>query len=649
MGNLEAAFAELRAIQDTDWIVSEPTEKKRGPKPGAPRKPRSKPASLGAAAPDPQTPLQRQQKRRSRLARERAENIAILDFETDPFDAEGKAKIFPFLAVLYSDKFETVVIWEADFNALMERVVKSIAALSGRFTIYAHNGGRFDYLFFVSKLRGKVSFKGRGIMSASIGVHELRDSFHIIPERLANWQKDKFDYAKLDRRNREKFRDEIIRYCVNDCKYLLDIVKRFIDGFGLKLTIGQAAMGRLKEHYHVEQLTDGFDAYLRQWFFGGRVECLRGRGEFRGAYKLYDTNSMYPYVMASHAHPTGGFWNYTLRYGDIGPDTVFLDVTCKNNGALIGRGPDGETTATIPHGRFRTTIWEYEIARKYKLIDDIKINLCVDCNVRSDFSKFVLPLYDNRLRTKEEIKRLKNSGLSGTPGYFDFVSEDLFYKLLLNNAYGKFAQNPRKFMEHYLTDPDECPPEEWFKAMGKLPDEEKAKYQLPAFESVRYWIWQRPNPGFRYNNVGVAASITGAARATLLEALQHADNPIYCDTDSIICKGLSGVPIDATALGAWDLEDEFSRVIINGKKLYSIEHTMPKARTADQLRDGLSPLYTIKSKGASRITLPEMEHLLQGGEIEKTNRAPTLNRFGEQYYVTRKIRATVPFFEGMHA
>ena len=79
-------------------------------------------------------------------------------------------------------------------------------------------------------------------MAARIGKHELRDSYHIIPEKLANWKKDDFDYSKLARGNRKRFRDEIIRYCINDCAYLLDIVKSFVGTYGLKLSIGQAAI-----------------------------------------------------------------------------------------------------------------------------------------------------------------------------------------------------------------------------------------------------------------------------------------------------------------------------------------------------------------------------------------------------------------------
>jgi len=238
---------------------------------------------------------------------------------------------------------------------------------------------------------------------------------------------------------------------------------------------------------------------------------------------------------------------------------------------------------------------------------------------------------------------MKAGGMENSAAFMDMKKDDIFYKLLLNNAYGKFAIDPRRFKEHYLTDPDQTPPDEWFRSIRKIEDEnERAKYLDPVFESERYWIWAKPNPGFRFLNVGVAASITGAARSVLLAALQSATNPIYCDTDSIICRDLPGVEISNVALGAWDLEDEFSRVIINGKKLYSVEHVTPKPRAAAELAEGLDPCYTVKSKGTARLTWAEMDCMLHGAAFEVRNRAPTLTKFGEQYYISRKITATAP-------
>jgi len=244
---------------------------------------------------------------------------------------------------------------------------------------------------------------------------------------------------------------------------------------------------------------------------------------------------------------------------------------------------------------------------------------------------------------------MKDQGLGNSPEFHAVNLDDLLYKRLLNNGYGVWAINPRNFKEHYLTDPDELPPDEWFRSTLTKPmsDEEWHKvrahrldnvnpeYALPLFESDAYWIWQKPAPMFRFKNVGVSASITGAQRAVLMEAIHHAVDPIYCDTDSLICRELPGVELDPVKLGAWDLEDSFKSVIINGKKLYACQFDQPKVNF-----DGQITQYKIRTKGTAGLTWTDMEAMLTGDKIEVSNFAPTFTKFSTQYYVKREISAT---------
>jgi hypothetical protein len=581
----------------------------------------------------PMSSRQHNQRHRALRAEQRLSNVAILDMETDPFDPETKAMICPFLAVLYSDNFEPIIIWEpendtAGQDRFANAVVKAISDLPDQYTVYAHNGGKFDYMFFIHLIRGKVSFKGRGIMACKIGPHELRDSLHIIPEKLAAWKKDVFDYTKLRASRRGEYKQAIIQYCINDCRYLLEIVQAFLTRYGFKLSIGQAAMAALRQHYKVKTIGENYDTILRQFFFGGRVECLRGRGYWRGDYKLYDVNSMYPFAMANYQHPISN--EYVKRRGVPDSRTVFLDLDCHNRGALVRRNDDNETSANETSGRFFTTIWEYETALKYGLISNVKIHWVIDCMERSDFSRFVVPLYEFRQGTKARLKTLPEN----SPEYEYAQKDDLFFKYLLNNAYGKFAQNPRRYKESYITDPNHHPYIDADEYDDKPPPRQidKSYGPLPVYECNRYWIWERPQEKLRFNNVGTAASITGAARAILLEAIQNAVDPIYCDTDSIICKSLSNVTISPTQLGAWDLEKSYSEIIITGKKQYA-------CKVAD-LPDGHPRKFVVKSKGVSGLVWNDYVRMLSGDVIHTINKAPTLTRFGAQFYMKRDARAT---------
>lgn len=548
------------------------------------------------------------------------QNIAILDFETDPFDKETQETIYPFTACLFSDNFEPIVIWNEDFNAFIEELLAEIMALPERYMIYAHNGGKFDYMFFIHKMRGKVSFKGRGIMSAKIGPHELRDSFHILPERLAAFHKEEFDYELMRKGKRNAHRDLIVKYMISDCQYLLELVKGFVKRFGFKLSIGMAAMANWKRFYKLGKLGDLTDARLRDYFYGGRVECLAGRGHFVGAYKIFDVNSMYSAAGSYYKHPISANYEYR-RKGGIGPRTVFVDVTCQNWGALVTRMDNNETSAQKDYGSFRTTIYEFQAALELGLIEHVTIDGVIDNAELTDFSKHFVPLYEARQQTKRQVKLLEEAGGKDSPEWWSLKKDDLYVKYLLNTGYGKFAQNPRKFKEWFITDPDASAPDGYEDQLTPtFRDDEKG-----------YALWARPAPRMSFNNVGTAASITGAARSILMRAIHNAIDPIYCDTDSIICKELHGVEIDHAKLGAWKLEREIDEIIINGKKLYAYRY---------REKDGQLAKPVVKSKGASGVTWDDMVKMYDGAVLPFVNPAPTFDRTGRQYYMTRNLQAT---------
>jgi DNA polymerase elongation subunit (family B) len=157
---------------------------------------------------------------------------------------------------------------------------------------------------------------------------------------------------------------------------------------------------------------------------------------------------------------------------------------------------------------------------------------------------------------------------------------------------------------------------------------------IPKFRNGSYAIWERPAPGFRFNNVATAASITGAARAVLLEAIQNADDPIYCDTDSLICRDLKNTRLHKTELGAWDTEKELDEVLIAGKKTYAYK--------VAGLPDGHKDRIIVRSKGASDRTWQDVERMIAGETIDAIAKGPTLTKYGTQMYMRRALRATTP-------
>ena len=561
-------------------------------------------------------------RRRARQKANRLEHIVTLDMETDPFDAENGTSVSPFMACLYSDQFEPVIVWNDNREAFVDDLMTALEAIPFAATIYAHNGGKFDYMFLMHKLRGDIMFKGRGLMKAKLGRHELRDSMHIVPGALAQYKKDDFDYSILTRarRNEPENREKIIRYCINDCKYLFDLVKAFNTEFHFPLSIGQAAMAEIRRHYKFERITEAQDEYLRQWFYGGRVECGQGMVRVTGDWKQYDVNSMYPAVMANCEHPIGNV--YFVRSGNPTPDTVFIDLTCWNDGALITRNENG-TNAPIGRHRFKTTIHEYNMALKLGLIRDIELHACVDFPKRTKFDKFVLPHYERRQELKRVMYDLRAAGQEETDEYDDLVKKDLFSKLLLNNGYGKFAQNPRKYKDNCYTEIGEAP-EDGADAWGGAP-----KYMVT---DKGFWVWERASgDDLRFNNVATGASITGAARAELMQAIFYATDPIYCDTDCVIARDVSNIEIDKAKLGAWSLDKSMSEVIICGKKLYAYTELTGKTGT--------------RAKGASALTYKDMISIYEGETIINRQRGETLTPHGSNGYLERRISATAPIMD----
>jgi len=609
-------------VDDRGFIIIEATENRGRP--------------VEDAAPDaaPKTGAERKRKHDTRKHEIRLERVAILDFETDPFDnTKPDERIEPFTACLYSPLFEPIVIWDEEFESFCDKVLAAIENLPGEgWTVYAHNGGKFDFMFLIHKLRGAMAFKGRGLMTAKVGTHELRDSFHIIPEKLSAFHKDEFDYAKMKRGSRQKHKDEIIRYMVSDCEYLYELVHGFLSRFGFKISVGQAAFASMREFHKVARIGKLADATLRQYFFGGRVECLRGAGHWVAkpgeTFKLIDRNSMYPAEMAQTRHPISA--NYTKIVGKgITPNTIFIDLSCYSHGALVHKNENNETSAPYGYHRFHTTIHEYNAALELGLIERVKIHSVIECDAFGTFEEFITAFYKEKEEWKKKLDAFKAAGDDSSPAYWYAKRQYLFTKYILNNSYGKFAQNPARYKETVVTDPGEAAPEGY--------EEQK----FPVFECDQYAIWERPAPRSLYNNVGTAASITGAARADLLRTIHNCTNALYCDTDSVICSDYdkNAIRIHPTELGAWDLEAEFSEVIIVGKKLYACK---PK-----DFKAGQEKKIKVKSKGASGLEWNDMLALLEGKTVSTTQKGATLTKTGRQFYLTRNIKRTAPLASSM--
>lgn len=539
--------------------------------------------------------------------------IYTFDVETDPFK-HGRVPV-PFCCGLYDG--ETYNEWWGD-DCIEEMMICLENLPPG--IVYAHNGGRFDFFYIMPRILGsKMRIINSRIIKAEIegiyGKHEVRDSYAIMPFALGSYKGEggKKDIAigKLEKdieiwslETREKtsprilYKQEILEYLKIDCTFLFSLVSRFAETFGLKtLTIGTASMKELKKVHSFETLEPTDDEDIRNlYYYGGRVECFK-KGIIRAPkgkyFKVYDVNSMYPDAMKSVKHPIG---KPTHESRDIEESTMFLSVTGRNRGAFCSV-VKGKIMFDLPYGTFHTTIHEYNVACEFGLFDTERIERCVNYDGRtSTFADFVDKFYNLRL----DARAVKDEILA------------LFYKFILNSAYGKFGQNPENYREYTITD--------------SHTDMRYAGWEPDTLEyGDAYVVWSKPTRDTSRYNVATGASITGAARSKLLCGIATAKEPLYCDTDSLLCRDLPLAYKDASALGAWKEEAKFNQAAIAGRKLYAL---FDGEKCVKQANKGVA------------VTPIDIWNICCGDTIQTHREAPSFKLDGSHRFISRRVRMT---------
>jgi hypothetical protein len=572
--------------------------------------------------------------------------LAVIDSETDPFKFGRPPK--PFLWGFY-ERGNYVDFLSDSLSTCTERLLDYLASRTDPLLIYAHNGGKFDFFFFME--HGAIEnpaliINGRIVKACFLGIHEIRDSYAIMPLPLKKMVdaetggKLDIDYEKLEEDVRDRHMAEIRKYCERDNRVLFNYVEKFREKFGDKLTVGSAAITELEKHHPVSRQNTSHDIQFRPFYYGGRVQCFEG-GKIDAPpgqkLKIYDVNSMYPKAMHAFDHPTGANYvaikdvgkRFNKRTGVISGfgGVYFMRFVGRNRGALPRKDPDtNKLDFNCPAGEFYACSHEIRAACELGLIDvDEILDVWVPCNYQrfKDFVDFWMA---------EKIRCQLAGDEAGT----------IFAKLILNSAYGKFGSNANEFKEWYIyddmsDDAEKIKFEEWRDNHPTIRGGKDGKAISRGAEMVhdygRFEIWQAPNPSDRgFFDVAVAASITSAARSMLLRAIHGASRPLYCDTDSLICLGLSGVEIDDTKLGAWKFEGSTSTIYIAGKKMYSCVLDKPG-------KDG-KPKYKTASKGA-HLEHDDMIKLCAGEVVHWASDAPNFKFSGETKFVARNIRKNI--------
>lgn len=533
-----------------------------------------------------------------------ARKIAVIDSETDPF-LNGRIPK-PFLWGFYDGKiyreFKTAIEL-AEFLAPQKLIV------------YAHNGGKFDYHFLLNEIGAfqEITLINNRLAKFRIGECEFRDSMNILPVSLATYQKTEIEYWKFEENVRHEHISEISSYLRDDCFYLYQFVKEFLDTYGINITLASAAFKQWKKISNkpapqTDQITYN---ELAPYYYGGRVECFQ-KGIINETFNVFDINSAYPYAM-TFEHPYGS--TYTMREGCEYEKIIeqnFYTIIAVSRGGLPFR--DLNNSLTFPDDQevreYHVTGWEIIAAQDLNCLEIYSIPTVISFSERIEFNDYVDHFYE-----------LKKNATKGSPEY-------IYAKLFLNSLYGKFASNPNNYNEFMIIPPQYIE----VTTSGK-------KNFPPTMEVFNKEGWEfagdfgtnalirrdLDDEDKRFYNVAVSASITGFVRAYLFRAIKSVGNPYYCDTDSIAFSGLHTLTI-GNELGAWDNEGEFDSAAIAGKKLYAF-------------RNSKNGKEKIASKG-SRINSDQIFEIAKGETITYNSEAPTFSPFNEPSFLSRRIKMT---------
>lgn len=520
-----------------------------------------------------------------------SKKFAVIDCETDPFK-EGRIPE-PFIWGYYSP--DDGFLKFKDTTELFE-------FLQGQdLRIYAHNGGKFDFHYMLDKIPSweKVIMINGRLAQFRIDDLEFCDSYCILPVPLSAYQKTKIDYNIFEKENRDKPENKALieSYLEDDCIFLYELIEAFLAENGFSLTIASSAIKKLQKIEQIKIPDSGrpFFESIRPYYFGGRVECFK-KGIIKADMTYLDINSAYPYAMI-HEHPVETAFTAREKKPQIKGHNFY-----KFQAASLGAFPfrNDDKSLSFPNDNqdriFCCSGWELLAAQKLDLL-----KRCIHIEQKIFLKTQNFKEYVNHFYT------IKCTSKKGSP-------ENIFSKLYLNSAYGKFAADCTKYRTTFLCPIDDFDNavEQGFSIHGELHD--RFIISKPTDESE-----------WRHYNIATAASITGFVRAYLLQAIHSVENPIYCDTDSLIFTGNHNLELGQD-LGQWKIEGYFHEGGIGGKKIYALRNNdNGEEKTA--------------CKGLI-LDYDEIIRVCNGETIEKTPLSPIYSIKRGKYFLKKSIAMT---------
>lgn len=390
--------------------------------------------------------------------------------------------------------------------------------------IFAHFGGRFDFLFL---LRGVLQYGeekiedlipwGSGMLCFTLvrGKHKItfRDSSALLPFSLKkitenfgvshgkkDWDHDKTTGVTTELLEYLRY-DLLGLYQSLDAYYSTPIIRKA----GQSTTQAGQSLRILRTYLRkpIFALSEGVDAEIRPSFFGGRTEIFKPfyRNSKKPLY-CFDVNSLYPTVMGAQGNfYPNKFENDVYEYekGKLGiydcqvsmPKMYVPPLGVSLNGKYI-----------FPCGSFRGYFTTPEIEYAKSLGASFQIYKgWIFSNGGEIFKDFIQDLYRIRLESKSKV-------------------ESTIAKLLMNSCYGRFAL--RADRQNIVFDDGS----EGLRPMRELKVGEKT-----------YRLMTKDIELSSFSNVAVGCYVTAYARIhmhkLMIQAGKNGEEMYYTDTDSM--------------------------------------------------------------------------------------------------------------------
>jgi hypothetical protein len=430
-----------------------------------------------------------------------------------------------------------------------------------RFIWYAHNGGKFDFLFFLEDIyrRGwKVKYGAQSqgrlieltIITNTIQFY-FRDSYALLDQSLKdlgdafNIKHKKKDFKFIEGMKVNPNDKKLQSYLESDCIGLYEIIScfeqtQYIDN-DISLTIASQALKVFRKNFldcDLQKMKLKHDQLVRKYFYaGGRVEVYKGIGRV----KHYDVNSLYPSVMLNEM-PCGdiietntyhkskiGFYNVVLKNVPEFYISPLLYRQLDKNGSAKNYFLNGKGEYFLSSSTLNYLKEEYGI--------NFSVNYGIYFSKREElFNEYVNTFY-----------KIKSSYSKTNPLYF-------VAKKMLNCLYGKFGQELwHESIEHY--------------------DGTQNEFSTLESSFVNGLVLVKKKNHSQFIMPYIASYITDLARLSHFNIMRENPKSIfYCDTDSLFTSDFKSFEkFVGKELGKVSSEGIFNGVFI-APKTYALQN-----------------------------------------------------------------------------